>query len=214
MSKRPNKRKFFHGKKQEKKDHGKVILEVTDVAFGGKGLAKVDGKVFFVQGAVPGDKVVCQLEKVKKNFAEGFVESFTERAESRDKANCKHYGICGGCQWLGVDYDKQLEWKKSFVESAVKRQAGLDNVEVEIIGSPSKLNYRSRIMVRVHVSEKGKATFGSPTIEGATVTAKILENKKDKKIIVFKKKRRQGYKRRRGHRQHLSVVEIESIDLK
>jgi len=46
------------------------------------------------------------------------------------------------------------------------------------------------------------------------VTAKILENKKDKKIIVFKKKRRQGYKRRRGHRQHLSVVEIESIDLK
>ena len=64
------------------------------------------------------------------------------------------------------------------------------------------------------VVDEGKATFGSPMIEGATVTAKILENKKDKKIIVFKKKRRQGYKRRRGHRQHLSVVEIESIDLK
>ena len=64
------------------------------------------------------------------------------------------------------------------------------------------------------VVDEGKPTFGSPTIEGATVTAKILENKKDKKIIVFKKKRRQGYKRRRGHRQHLSVVEIESIDLK
>ena len=64
------------------------------------------------------------------------------------------------------------------------------------------------------VVEDGKPTFGTPTIEGASVTAKILENKKDKKIIVFKKKRRQGYKRRRGHRQHLSVVEIESIDLK
>jgi len=64
------------------------------------------------------------------------------------------------------------------------------------------------------VVDEGKATFGSPIIEGASVTAKILENKKDKKIIVFKKKRRQGYKRRRGHRQHLSVVEIESIDLK
>ncbi|MDA7757714.1 50S ribosomal protein L21 [Opitutales bacterium] len=64
------------------------------------------------------------------------------------------------------------------------------------------------------VVDEGKATFGAPTIEGATVTAKILENKKDKKIIIFKKKRRQGYKRRRGHRQHLSVVEIESIDLK
>ena len=61
---------------------------------------------------------------------------------------------------------------------------------------------------------EGKPTIGSPTIEGASVTAKILENKRDKKIIIFKKKRRQGYKRRRGHRQHLSVIEIESIDLK
>ena len=64
------------------------------------------------------------------------------------------------------------------------------------------------------VVDEGKPTFGSPNIEGATVTVKILENKKDKKIIIFKKKRRQGYKRRRGHRQHLSVIEIESIDLK
>ena len=64
------------------------------------------------------------------------------------------------------------------------------------------------------IVEEGKATFGSPIYRRSSVTAKILENKKDKKIIVFKKKRRQGYKRRRGHRQHLSVVEIESIDLK
>ena len=62
--------------------------------------------------------------------------------------------------------------------------------------------------------DEGKATFGTPTVEGATVKAKILENKKDKKIIIFKKKRRQGYKRRKGHRQHISVIEIESIDLK
>tara|TARA_Y100000589_G_C26931823_1_gene538656 strand:- start:204 stop:656 length:453 start_codon:yes stop_codon:yes gene_type:complete len=64
------------------------------------------------------------------------------------------------------------------------------------------------------VVDDGKPTFGSPTVEGASVTAKILENKKDKKVIVFKKKRRQGYKRRKGHRQHISVIEIESIDLK
>lgn len=62
--------------------------------------------------------------------------------------------------------------------------------------------------------DDGKATFGAPTVEGATVKAKILENKKDKKIIIFKKKRRQGYKRRKGHRQHISVIEIESIEVK
>ena len=61
------------------------------------------------------------------------------------------------------------------------------------------------------IGEGSDARFGSPLVEGASVEATILENKKDKKIVVFKKKRRQGYKRRRGHRQHLSVIKIESI---
>lgn len=56
-----------------------------------------------------------------------------------------------------------------------------------------------------------EARFGAPLLEGATVTATVLENKRDKKIMIFKKKRRQGYKRRRGHRQEVSVVKIESI---
>ena len=62
------------------------------------------------------------------------------------------------------------------------------------------------------IGEGADAKFGTPYVEGASVKATILENKKDKKITVFKKKRRQGYKRRRGHRQHLSVIKIESID--
>lgn len=53
--------------------------------------------------------------------------------------------------------------------------------------------------------------FGTPLIEGASVKATILENKKAPKVIVFKKKRRQGYKCRRGHRQRISVIKIESI---
>ncbi len=62
------------------------------------------------------------------------------------------------------------------------------------------------------IGEGADARFGAPLIEGAIVKATILENKKDKKVIVFKKKRRQGYKKRRGHRQHLSIIKIESIN--
>ncbi|MGJ8649739.1 MAG: 50S ribosomal protein L21 [Opitutaceae bacterium] len=62
------------------------------------------------------------------------------------------------------------------------------------------------------IGEGADARFGAPLIEGASVKATILENKKDKKVVVFKKKRRQGYKKRRGHRQHLSVIKIESIN--
>lgn len=62
------------------------------------------------------------------------------------------------------------------------------------------------------IGEGSDTRFGAPYVEGASVKATILENKKDKKVVIFKKKRRQGYKVRRGHRQHLSVIKIESID--
>lgn len=53
--------------------------------------------------------------------------------------------------------------------------------------------------------------FGTPLVDGASVQAKILENKRGKKVLVFKKKRRKGYRNKRGHRQELSVIKIESI---
>jgi large subunit ribosomal protein L21 len=62
------------------------------------------------------------------------------------------------------------------------------------------------------IGEGADTRFGTPYVEGASVKATILENKKDKKVVIFKKKRRQGYKKRRGHRQHLSVIKIESIN--
>ena len=52
---------------------------------------------------------------------------------------------------------------------------------------------------------------GTPLLSGASVTAKVLENKRGKKVIVFRKKKRKGYERKRGHRQELSVIKIESI---
>lgn len=61
------------------------------------------------------------------------------------------------------------------------------------------------------LGEGTDTTIGTPMIEGASVTAKILENKRGDKVNIFKKKRRHGYERRRGHRQELSVIKIESI---
>lgn len=64
-------------------------------------------------------------------------------------------------------------------------------------------------VLMIHDTESPK--IGTPLVDGATVTVKILENKLDKKMTVFKKKRRQGYKLKRGHRQHLSVIQVEAI---
>ncbi len=61
------------------------------------------------------------------------------------------------------------------------------------------------------IQDGDDAKFGTPKLEGAKVVAKVLETKKDKKVIIFKKKRRKGYSLRRGHRQCISVIKIESI---
>ncbi len=61
------------------------------------------------------------------------------------------------------------------------------------------------------VGEGAAARIGTPTVSGASVKAKVLENKRGQKVVIFKKKVRKGYQRRRGHRQELSVIKIESI---
>jgi large subunit ribosomal protein L21 len=61
------------------------------------------------------------------------------------------------------------------------------------------------------VGEGTSAVIGAPLVSGASVRAKILENKRAKKVMIFKKKRRKGYQRKRGHRQELSVIRIEEI---
>jgi large subunit ribosomal protein L21 len=63
------------------------------------------------------------------------------------------------------------------------------------------------------VDNEGSITVGAPTVAGATVSAKILEHLKGEKVIIFKKKRRKGYKKKNGHRQYLTKVMIEDITL-
>ncbi len=61
------------------------------------------------------------------------------------------------------------------------------------------------------LGEGKDAKFGTPFVSGASVSVKILENKRGKKVDIFKKNRRKGYERKRGHRQELSVIKVESI---
>ena len=62
------------------------------------------------------------------------------------------------------------------------------------------------------IGEGNEFKLGSPFVNGAKVTATVLENKRGRKVVIFKKKKRKGYHRRRGHRQELSVIKIDSIN--
>ena len=96
-------------------------LHVSAYAAGGKSIARLEGKVVFIEGAVPGDIVDVRVSKNKKDWAEGKAIRFKHLSDDRVAPFCKHFGVCGGCKWQMLPYKKQLEYKQQEVADQMKR---------------------------------------------------------------------------------------------
>jgi 23S rRNA (uracil1939-C5)-methyltransferase len=126
-----------------------IILEnllVTGYAAEGKSLAKHEGKVIFMENAVPGDIVTVRLTKNKKDWAEGQVIRINGYSAERIQPFCSHFGICGGCQWQMLPYEKQLEYKQDQVIQSLKRIGKLELPDIPpILGSEKTTHYRNKL---------------------------------------------------------------------
>jgi 23S rRNA (uracil1939-C5)-methyltransferase len=126
-----------------------IVLEnllVTGYAAEGRSLAKHEGKVIFMENAVPGDIVTVRLIKNKKDWAEGQVIRITGFSEERIAPFCKHFGICGGCQWQMLPYEKQLSYKQDQVFQSLKRIGKLELPDIlPILGSEKTTRYRNKL---------------------------------------------------------------------
>jgi 23S rRNA (uracil1939-C5)-methyltransferase len=121
-------------------------LEITGYASEGKSLGKVEGKVIFVEGAVPGDVADIFITKNKKDWAEGKAITFKKYSEERVKPFCIHFGVCGGCKWQMLPYEKQLQYKQQEAEQVLKRIGKTELPEVlPIIGSNETIYYRNKL---------------------------------------------------------------------
>ncbi len=122
----------------------KVLIE--DYAAEGKSLARVDGKVIFVEGAVPGDVVDIQLQKNKADWAEGFAKNFHSYSANRVQPFCEHFGVCGGCQWQMLPYEQQLQYKHKQVVDNLTRIAKVALPEIApILGATPTEGYRNKV---------------------------------------------------------------------
>ena len=126
-----------------------IILEkvlIEDYAAEGKSLARVDGKVIFVEGAVPGDVVDIQLQKNKTDWAEGFAKKFHSYSENRVQPFCSHFGVCGGCQWQMLPYAQQLVYKQKQVVDNLTRIAKIPLPPIPaILGAKQTEGYRNKV---------------------------------------------------------------------
>ncbi len=123
-----------------------IELAIEKFADRGKALARIDGLVVFLKGAVPGDRVRAKVYKRKKNYAEAAVTEVLEDSPLRTTPRCRYAGPCGGCKWQHVDYQAQLEAKRQSVREALEHQGGFDDIDVRpTIGAEKIYYYRNRM---------------------------------------------------------------------
>ena len=121
-------------------------LPVTTYAAEGKALGRVEGKVIFVEGAVPGDIADVLITRNKKDWAEGKAITIKEFSKERVEPFCIHIGICGGCKWQMLPYEKQLEYKEQEAADTFKRIGRLMEISMlPIIGSEKTIHYRNKL---------------------------------------------------------------------
>ena len=127
----------------------KFLLEkilVTGYAAEGKSVARYNGKVFFIEGAVPGDVVDAFISTNKKDWGEGKVTHIHEYSAERTIPFCQHFGLCGGCKWQMLPYEKQLVYKQQEVAQNLKRigKVALPDM-MPIIGADDTIHYRNKL---------------------------------------------------------------------
>ena len=121
-------------------------LTVTDIAEEGKGVARANDMVVFVEKAIPGDVVDVAVYRKKKKFAEAKIINLVKPSADRVDAFCSHFGVCGGCKWQHMDYTAQLKYKQKSVLDALQRLAGLDVAHAEeILPSVQDKYYRNKL---------------------------------------------------------------------
>jgi 23S rRNA (uracil1939-C5)-methyltransferase len=121
-------------------------LRIDSLAFGGNGVARLDGFVVFVRAGLPGDTVRARVTKVQRRHAEAITTEVLEAGPQRVAAPCAHYPACGGCRFQDLAYEAQLSAKQSWVEDSLRRIAGFAQPPCEAIVAAEELfGYRNKM---------------------------------------------------------------------
>lgn len=137
-----------------------IEVEVEDLAFGGRALARVEGLVVFIEGALPGDRVLATVYRRKRQYAEARAERILRPAATRVEARCSHVAICGGCRTQDLDYAEQLRHKERQVEECLAHLGRVRTTARPIIPAPSIFHYRNKMEYSFGSDPDGTLTLG------------------------------------------------------
>ena len=121
-------------------------LPITAISSEGYGIARLEGKVIFAEGCIPGDVADVKIYKSKSSYEEGKAIAIKTPSTNRVEPFCSHFGTCGGCKWQYAAYTAQLDFKEEIVKSAFERIAkvALEHIE-PIVGCDETQYYRNKL---------------------------------------------------------------------
>ena len=133
------------GRRKRKKPFYENV-KIEDIGAEGKAVARVGDVVVFTKLAIPGDVVDLQVTKKRKRYQEAVVKEFKAYSEDRAEAFCEHFGVCGGCKWQILPYEKQLFYKQKQVQDQLSRIGKMEMPEIlPIMGSEKNTFYRNKM---------------------------------------------------------------------
>lgn len=120
-------------------------IQVEKVISGGDGLGHLpDGRIIFIPYTLPGERVKVDVVKEKKDYSVGRVVEYLDSSSSRIQPPCRHYGVCGGCQFQHVSYEEEVRIKEGMVKEILSRQAKISFDSFESYPSVKEWEYRSK----------------------------------------------------------------------
>ncbi|MBU3759402.1 MAG: class I SAM-dependent RNA methyltransferase [Candidatus Omnitrophica bacterium] len=138
-----------------------VVLKIEKLAYGGEGLGFVDGKVCFVEGALPGETVRARVSQSKQNYAKGRLLEVLEKSHHREEPPCPYVQDCGGCQYQHLAYSEELRWKEIQVREHLERFLKLPGSRVSPIRSgASPYGYRNSVTLHETAPSPKPQQFG------------------------------------------------------
>lgn len=136
-----------------------VELEIVASAFGGEGIARLDGKTCFVEGALPGERVLARVSSDKKSFIKARLFKVLRASPHRVRPSCRYAGRCGGCQYQHVTYEEELRLKDAQARELLTRAGWPSERIAPIEGPASPWRYRNSLSVQV-ARKHGRALTG------------------------------------------------------
>jgi len=125
-------------------------VAVDDLALGGAGLARHEGRVVFVDRGLPGDRAVVRITRIKRGFAEAEVDRLLTPSALRVPARCPHVHQCGGCRFQELSYEFQCEAKTRQVRETLQHLGGIVAPVSAIVPAPHPFGYRNKMELSFH----------------------------------------------------------------